>query len=278
MCSPGIVQHAHDAAVAAPRPSRRALLGAAGLTALAGMSATARPARAFADTRGPVYDLTHVLSPRLPLWPGNPPMSMARVAWYEAGGFEQQAVGFWEHTGTHLDAPAHRIPGGATTESLAARDLVAPLVVIDIAAKAAGDADAVLTVADVKDWQSRHGAIPRRAFVALHSGWEQRIADPQAFVNLDAHGVPHEPGFSPEAAHYLIEQCDVVGIGVDTLSLDHASSRDAPTHSVVLGAGRYGVEMLANLATVPPSGTTAVVGAPKHAGGTGGPCRVLALA
>lgn len=264
---------AHDAAA---RTNRRGLFGGAvGLAALATV-AVAPPAAAVPAGSGGVVDLTHTLTPQLPVWPGNPPPAMLPVAWHAVGGFAQQALAFWEHTGTHLDAPAHRVPGGATTELLAVRDLVAPLVVVDISAKA-DDADATLTIADIENWQARHGRIPPRAFVAMYSGWERRLADPAAFVNLDAQGTAHAPGFAPEAAEYLVSRCDVVGVGVDTLSLDRASSRDYGAHTAILGAGRYGVEMLANLAAVPPRGATVVVGAPKHAGGTGGPCRVLAL-
>ncbi|APE38376.1 cyclase [Nocardia mangyaensis] len=271
MCSPEIVRLAHDGA---PRPSRRAMFGLAALAALAAVA----PAPALAAPRpGAVVDLTHTLTPQLPVWPGNPPIAMVPVAWHASGGFDQLALGYWEHTGTHLDAPAHRIPGGATTEALAVEDLVAPLVVLDISAKAAGDADAVVTVADIDSWRGQHGEIPERAFVAMYSGWEHRIAEPSTFLGLDAQGRPHAPGFSGEAAHHLVAQCGIVGAGVDTLSLDCGVDPDFGAHTALLGAGRYGVEMLANLATVPPVGARIVIGAPKHAGGTGGPCRVLAL-
>ncbi|WP_280298144.1 cyclase family protein [Nocardia neocaledoniensis] len=271
MCSPEIVRLARDAG---PRPSRRTLLGWAGGAALAAVV----PARAAAAPRtGGVVDLTHTLSPGLPVWPGNPPMAMVPVAWHAVGGFGQFALGYWEHTGTHLDAPAHRIADGATTDALAVDDLVAPLVVLDISAKAANDADAVVTVADIDRWRTEHGEIPERAFVAMYSGWEGRLGDPSTFLNLDARGVPHAPGFAAEAVEYLVTQCGIAGAGVDTLSLDCGADPDYGAHTALLGAGRYGVEMLAALSSVPPSGATVVVGAPKHAGGTGGPCRVLAL-
>ncbi|MFD3507730.1 cyclase family protein [Nocardia sp. NPDC058666] len=269
MCTPEIVRLAHDGAL---RPSRRALFGLAGLTAV-----VAAAAPAVAAPRSRVVDLTHTLTPQLPVWPGNPPMVMVPVAWHASGGFGQFALGYWEHTGTHIDAPAHRIPGAATTEALPVEDLVAPLVVIDISAKAAADADAVVTVADIDSWRAQHGEIPPRAFVAMYSGWEQRITQPSTFLNLDQRGTPHAPGFSAAAAEYLVAQCGIVGAGVDTLSLDCGVDPEYGAHTALLGAGRYGVEMLANLASVPAKGATVVIGAPKHAGGTGGPCRVLAL-
>jgi kynurenine formamidase len=270
MCTPDIVRQA--LAAPPPRTSRRALLGAMGLAALA--VPTAAPATAAPPAT--VVDLTHPLGPQTPVWPGTPPFSMAPVASHALGGFDQHALVCWEHVGTHVDAPIHRAPGGATVDLLPAQDLVAPLVVIDISARAR-DADTMLTVADVDAWEARHGRIPGRAFVAMYSGWERRLAAPASFVNLDVHGTPHAPGFDPAAAEYLVSHRDIVGAGVDTLSLDQACSHEYGAHTAFLGAGRYGVEMLANLAEVPPAGATIMVGAPKHVGGTGGPARVLAL-
>ncbi|WP_306363086.1 cyclase family protein [Nocardia sp. CC227C] len=273
MCSPRIVRTAH-AAADNPRFSRRAWFGAAG--ALAAVSAMGS-AQAAPNLSGGVVDLTHTLSPELPVWPGNPPFISIPVAWHESGGFGQNALAFWEHTGTHVDAPLHRVREAASVDRIPAADLVAPLVVIDIASKASSDPDAALTVSDIETWESHHGRIPDRAFVALHSGWEHRLASPGAFLNLDSGGRMHTPGFATEAAEFLVSDRSIVGAGVDTLSLDPGTSRDFGAHTAFLGAGRYGVEMLANLAQVPAYGATVVIGAPKHAGGTGGPCRVLAL-
>lgn len=271
MCAPQIIRQLGD--IDATGWGRRAFLRAAGATAAVAVAAPAVTARAVS---GGVLDLTHVLGPQTPVWPGNPPFTAVPVAWEAVGGFAQNALALWEHTGTHVDAPAHR-RGSATTDVLPAQDLVAPLVVIDIRDRAGTDPDAGVTVADLAEWEKRHGRIPDRAFVAMYSGWEQRLAVPGAFVNLDGHGIPHGPGFTAEAAEFLVSRREIVGAGVDTLSLDRAADRDYGAHTAFLGAGRYGVEMLANLGSAPPVGATVVVGAPKHIGGTGGPCRVLAL-
>ncbi|MFF0494227.1 cyclase family protein [Nocardia sp. NPDC004068] len=269
MCAPRIVRVAHEQALA--RLTRRGLFAAAGVVAL-GSAATSAAVSAES-----VVDLTHTLTPELPVWPGNPPLLAAPVARHELGGFAQQSLILWEHTGTHIDAPLHRVPGGASVDRIPAADLVAPLVVLDISARADTDADAMVTVADVEAFEDRHGRIPERAFVAMFSGWERRLATPGAFVNLDPGGTPHAPGFHATTANHLVRERNIVGLGVDTLSLDRAADREYGVHTAVLGAGRYGVEMLARLDTVPPIGASVVIGAPTHAGGTGGPCRVLAL-
>ncbi|MFD1815027.1 cyclase family protein [Rhodococcus gannanensis] len=305
MCSPDVMAQVQATIERDSRRSgirRRDLFGAAGLAALGALAAPRVAAAAPVSISGTVVDLTHTLTPDFPVWPGNPQFAMRPVARIggigsvdagsvgsgsvdtgslgsadPASGFAVNELTYWEHTGTHLDAPAHKIVGGATAEVLPVADFVAPVVVVDIAAKAGADADAVLTVADLQDWESAHGRIPARALVAMYSGWEARLAVPGAFANLDALGVPHAPGFDPDAVDFLVAERDIVGIGVDTLSLDHASSRDHGAHVACLGAGRYGIEALANLDTIPPVGATVVVGAPKHVAATGGPCRVLAL-
>jgi kynurenine formamidase len=89
--------------------------------------------------------------------------------------------------------------------------------------------------------------------------------------------VQHYPGIHPDAAMLLVEERDIVGVGVDTLSQDFGASTDFATHVTILGAGKYGVEGIANLGNVPPTGATVIVGGPKHVAASGGPSRLFAL-
>lgn len=130
---------------------------------------------------------------------------------------------------------------------------------------------------DIRAWERRYGRLPRGAAVFMHSGWESRVGSSKTFRNPDAGGVMHFPGFHPEAAAFLLNERDVVGIGVDTLSLDFGASKDFKTHTTWLPANRWGLENLANLAKIPPSGAWAFIGAPKVAGGSGGPTRVFSM-
>jgi kynurenine formamidase len=112
----------------------------------------------------------------------------------------------------------------------------------------------------------------------MYSGWESRWEDVEAFRNADADGVMHFPGFSPEAAAFLLEERDIHGIGVDTLSLDPGPSTTFDVHLSVLGAGKYGIEGVANLTSIMDTpGARVVVGVPRWEEGSGGPCRLLAL-
>lgn len=303
MCSPDVMARVHRAVgESSPTVTRRGLLGAAGLAVVGGALAP-RTAQAAPPPTAPIsiaargiVDLTHTLTPDFPVWPGNDSFAMEPIAVIDDGtgsfgsasgsaagssgpthgAFRVNRLAYWEHSGTHIDAPAHKIADGSTVDELPVEDFVAPIAVVDIRDKARIDADAVLTVADIEDWERAHGRVPARALVAMYSGWEEHLGTP-TYVGQDPFGTAHSPGFDPAAVAFLVEERDIVAIGVDTLSLDTASSRTYGAHVAALGAGKYGVESLANLGALPPVGATVVVGAPKHRGGSGGPCRVLAF-
>lgn len=286
MCSPEVLSAVQKHLHMYGPVNRRKILGAsaamaASATLLSGhvsaQSATPVGSPAVSNGGQGVIDLTHTMTPDMPVWPGNESFSSEVVKNHADDGFYGQALSFWEHTGTHLDAPAHFVEGAATAEHLPVENFVAPLVVIDISARVPGDVDTALTVDDIAAWESENGEIPAGAFVAMHSGWAAKIDDPEGFVNLDTEGVMHYPGFHPDATAMLVNDRGIVGIGVDTLSLDPGNSTDFGSHIAVLGACNYGIEGLANLDQVPAVGATIVVGAPKHLNASGGPARVFAL-
>jgi kynurenine formamidase len=224
-----------------------------------------------------MVDLTHVVSPAFPVYPGTGQMEIESARTIATDGFYSIKLTFNEHTGTHMDAPAHFVADGMTAELIPIDRLIAPLAVIDISARAASDPDAQLTPDDIVAWEAANGPLPSGAFVAMYSGWEARLPDAEAFINADSSGTPHFPGIHPDAATLLVEERDIVGVGVDTLSQDFGASTDFATHVTILGAGKYGVEGIANLNSVPPSGATVIVGGPKHVQASGGPSRLFAL-
>lgn len=221
-----------------------------------------------------LVDLTHRLTPDFPSYDGSREFSLKPLATLEADGWNYNAWTLAEHIGTHFDAPRHRGPGPAADE-IPVTSLVGPLVVVDLRSKAALNPDAGLESADLVAWEETHGPIPQNAVVAMLSGWEARLNGP-GFRNADAAGRMHFPGFSAAATEWLLRERTVVGLAVDTLSLDPGLSQEFPTHALWLGAGRWGLECVANLGAVPMHGATIIVGAPKVAGASGGPARVLA--
>lgn len=252
-------------------------LAAAGAAALAGATVAA-PISAFsAEAAGKPADLTHELHEAFPTFFGAQQLFLDKKFDFAKDTFNLYEWRVNEHTGTHIDAPLHFSADGKSVAELPVEDLVAPLAVVDIRAKATENADAQLTPDDIKAWIGKHGDLPAGAVVAMNSGWAAHVGTDK-FRNVGADGkTMHFPGFHVEAVQQLLEQPSVKAIAVDTLSLDFGQSPDFITHRTWLPAGRYGIEGVANLDAVPAVGATIVVGAPKVRGGTGGPARVFAL-
>ncbi len=236
---------------------------------------TATATLALADGHGAVTDMTHTLHPNFPTYFGTPGFEMEMTATFATDGFNNNSLMIVEHTGTHIDAPLHFSADGVAVDEIPIEQLIAPLCVIDIAARAAEDADTQVTPDDLRAWIADHGDVPDGACVAMHSGWAGKV-DSDDFRNFDG-TAQHFPGFHIEATQMLLEETNANSIAVDTLSLDHGISADFATHYAWLPTGRFGIECLANLNRVPASGATLIIGAPKHRGGSGGPARIFAM-
>lgn len=254
--------------------SRRNFFKASAAGAIAGAVTSSLGTPAMAAGHGAVEDMTHTLHEDFPTYFGEPQFSREQIFNYAEHSFNLQQLTINEHTGTHIDAPLHFSADGTSVDEIPVSSLIAPLCVIDIAARAAEDADTQVTPDDIQAWIDANGAIPDNACVAMHSGWGSKV-DTDGFRNFDGNA-QHYPGFHIEATNMLLET-GAGSIAVDTLSLDHGISPDFATHYAWLPAGRFGIENLANLDRVPAVGATLVIGAPKHRGGTGGPARIFAM-
>ena len=250
-----------------------ALAGTAAGTAAADVGR--RPALPRPGRRG-LQDLTYTVSENFPAFvPGEEARRRTTVT-FEDNGYYSQEWTLTEHTGTHLDAPGHFTAGGRLAPDLALEELITPAVVIDIAERAAADSDAVVTVDDVRRFERRHGRVPRGAAVLMYSGWGSRVGDADAYRGADTAGVLHFPGFDPETTQWLLDRRRIASLGVDTLSIDPGNSATFATHLVLTGADRYGLENLASLDRIPPSGAAIVVGLIPYQDGSGGQSRVFA--
>lgn len=228
---------------------------------------------------GAVIDLTHNLNDHSPNWEGTAesPFQAKELGDIDRDGYYSRVFTTQEHYGTHLDAPAHFAKGMWTVEQIPAERLVRPLVVLDVRAKVNNNSDYEISVEDVADWESAYGPVPNGAVVMAYSGWDARWNSQKEFQNLGSDHLPHYPGYSVEAAKFLVKTHDVVGIGIDTMSVDIGATTKYPVHQFTSKESVYHLENVANLALAPPSGATVVVAPIKLENGSGGPARVLAL-
>jgi kynurenine formamidase len=282
MCVPGTLEtvRARIDHEGPPRVSRRAALAGGATAAFAATLPGAATAHARRDghrgRRRRLVDLSHEFRDDFPAFPGAPATGRETAVTIPANGFYGQVWTMWEHICTHMDVPAHFIEGGRTSAELPIEELIAPIVVVDISRRVAREPDTVVTPDDLARFELRHGRIPRGAVVAMYSGWEARVGSVESYRNTDATGTMRFPGFGNDAVDWLLERRRIRGIGVDTMSLDHGSSSTFDVHLTVLGADRYGVENLRNLAQLPPSGATLYLGLIPWREGSGGPCRAFA--
>ena len=184
---------------------------------------------------------------------------------------------FAEHSGTHLDVPAHFFANGRTVDQIPLEELILPAVVIDISDRAAIDPDTTVAVSDIRDFESAVGRIPDGAAVLMRSGWDRRIGDQARFHNIGSDGRMHTPGWSAEATDWLLTNRDVRCLGVDALTLDATHSLEFPVHRLLLGEDRVGLEILTHLENLPPIGATLIIGVVPFEKGSGAPGRFFAL-
>ena len=237
-----------------------------------------------------VIDLTQPLSEKTPLiqlpppLTNTPPWKTHELSRYDARG----PAWYWnwfeggEHTGTHFDAPIHWVTGKDKDDvsQVPVSRLIGPAVVIDRVAEAGKNPDYLLTIDDVRAFEREHGPLPTGGWLLYRTGWDERATDQKAFLNANETG-PHTPGIAIECARWLAEEAPIVGVGVETVGTDagaaHSFTPPFPCHAFLLGANKYGLTQLANLSALPPTGALVIVAPLKLVGGSGSPCRALAL-
>ena len=176
-----------------------------------------------------IYDITRVLSPETPVWPGEPAAEVAVRQTVARDGCRTLRLGLTTHTGTHIETARHFYDEGPYLDELPLDVLCGPCRVVRIP-----------TVE----------AVPRAALEAFHLEGEARVLISTETPETDLAGTPPRfGGLSRGAAEYLV-QCGVRFVGIDTLSLDVITNPDFPAHRTLLPAGVVQCEML-DLADVP---------------------------
>lgn len=256
----------------------------AAVSSLAGAAEATKPA-SLADALAVMQahqfvDLTHAFAPGIPHWKGAPDETVKTLYTVEKDGFrinEYCHVGQW---GTHIDAPAHFHKGLRTVDAVDPKEMLMPLVILDVHEKTAKNPDYLVTLADVNAWETRHGRIPRGAFVAMRTDWAKRWPNSAALANRDANGVFHYPGWSQEVLKLLYEDRGITASGHETTDTDPGlatTKDDYSLESYILGLNHYQIELLANLDKVPEAGAIVWVTFPKVEDGAGFPARVIAI-
>ena len=224
-----------------------------------------------------VVDLGHPISPDIPLWPGDPAVDFQTVSGLADQDYFLRRFSMGEHSGTHLASPSAYYADGIDPDGIPAESLVAPAAVIDARAPVSLNPDYTLSAGDIADWERTHGPIEPNTLVLLNTGWCRFWSRPARFINTGDDGAMHTPGFSLEAARFLLEWREVAGLGIDTHGIDAGADTGLSVSRLVLARPALVLECLNNLDQLPPTGATIVVGRLRLAGGSGSPAGVLAF-
>jgi len=221
-------------------------------------------------------DLSQPLDESTVLWPGSRPVRAETVSDLEADGYYTRALRLPEHSGTHLDAPAHFDPGGFGMDGISPDALVVACALLDVRDRCDADPDFALEAETIERLEDRDGRIEPGAAALIATGWDRHRDDAARYLGGRDEDELSFPGLAPSGAELLVER-GVVGIGIDTLSVDPGRATDFPVHHVTLPAGLWHLEGLINLDALPARGALLVVGALPLVGGSGAPARVFAL-
>jgi kynurenine formamidase len=234
----------------------------------------------------PFVDLTHAFRPGIPHWPGFDNEERVTTYYYDVG-IGSKGHGFLAHQykipgqwGTHADAPAHFVKGKRFLDDISVKEMVLPLVVIDVSKKVEQDPDYQITMGDVRAWEAKYGEIPANSFVAMRTDWSKRWPSPEKMRNADEKGIAHYPGWSKEVLTYLYETRGITASGHETTDTDPGiatSKNDYSLETYILSRDKYQIELLANLDQVPEYGAIAIVTFAKPQKGSGFPARVFAI-
>lgn len=223
-------------------------------------------------------DLTHTFGPQTPVWRGFGPATFARAADPETSepytitdsGFRAQVFTHVGQYGTHIDPPAHFDKDGKTLDEMGVKQMILPLVVIDMTPILKTEPNHALSVQDIKDWEAEHGRVPAGSFVALRTDMSRDWTDnPKQFKRSPF------PGWSLPAIKFLYQERHIVANGHESLDTD--ATDDLGSEVWLLNHDHWQIEAMTHLDRVPATGSLIVATWPKPRGGLGFPARVFAI-
>ena len=222
------------------------------------------------DKKFKMLDLTHPVSPEIPSWNGESGFEISIKLDYQnctpPDLFRIQKIESNAGIGTHIDAPAHVIPGGRTVDQLTIEELFAACVVIDVRSEAGEDY--IITPDVIEKFEERNGEIKPKSFVIFYTGWDKYWSEREKY-----HNNHRFPSIDPKVAEILLKR-DIAGLGTDTLSPDTGAA-GFPVHRAMLGANKFIVENIANAKLLPSTGSKILALPMNITGGTEAPIRLI---
>jgi kynurenine formamidase len=232
-----------------------------------------------------VIDLTHTFDSTTIYWPTEEGFKLLRgPAGVTEGGYYYSANRFMcaEHGGTHIDAPIHFWEGGETVDQVPVERLIGPGACVDVSKKCAADRDYQVSVKDFEAWEEKNKSSLKDRVVLIRTSYGRHWPDREKYLGTNETGRAgvanlHFPGLDPAAADWLIKRRQIRMVGIDTASIDHGQTRTYPTHVRLFRDNVPALENVADMNDLPATGFKVVALPMKIGGGSGAPCRVVAI-
>lgn len=205
-----------------------------------------------------LVDFTMAVSPSTRVFPGSPRPSFIEWSTFGVHGYDSEVMHKSTHTGAHIDAPSHFVPGRASIDQIPAARLPSSAVLIRVPK----GADGTISIDDFDKEEIRKGDA-----VVFATSWEKHEGDDYMTRN---------PGISQDVTSYLIER-KVNAIGIDGPTIDPGFDEKFTAHSTLVPVGVIVIENLCNLFMIPGKRFTLFAAPLKLAGASGSPIRALAL-
>src|SRR3954453_18631807 len=228
-------------------------------------------------------DLTHTITPNMPVWKGFGPAKFSPTTNPETGQPYTFAKDGYEAThydiatdqfGTQLDPPAHWAPEYPAIDELPPTFAVRPLVVISIVDQLKKKPDYHLQVSDIEAWEKENGRVPEGSVVMVRSDWSKKWTTNAAKAKALA-ADPVFPGVALKALEFLHLKRHILFHGHEPLDTDTTPTLEG--ESWLMHHGYTQAEGVANLDKVPATGCLVDIGYPKFGGGVGGYARYIAI-
>jgi arylformamidase len=201
-----------------------------------------------------IHDVTVPLAPGMLAYPGDPPFEIEAITRAGDAPYGLSQMVLTTHSGTHVDAPAHLLPGGTTVDQLPLEILLGKARVVELSSRERVER-VDLEALDLRD-DLRVLLKTRMSAQMLRPGYQED----HLYLTVDA-------------AHYLA-QAGLKLVGFDYLSIDRCGSADFPAHHALLGAGVVLIEGL-DLSEVEPGEYEMACLPLRVGGGDAAPARVV---
>ncbi len=208
-------------------------------------------------------DLSLLIEPKIPLFPGAPPPQSISWENIKENGYNLELLFMSSHTGTHIDAPYHFSEDGLTVEKIPLNRLIQNAILIKIFKKR----NQSITISDIKDFERKYEPIPQNSTIVFYTNWQKNSKKSYFFTE--------NPGLNENAAKYLVSK-NINLVGIDSPSIDLGKNSKFPVHKIFSKKNILIVENLDNLEKIPSQKFLFSIFPLKLKGASGSPIRAVA--